>query len=131
MPDCGHKAVPEAVGKCFRNTSEFVREKADAAVRQYYDGSHANLALIEVALYDHGALKKRNTHKRFVKALAAWGILDVADDAGMLRMIKGITNKFTRLPEKGYREWEEMYLNDKHTCIGIGELLGDTMKYIR
>ena len=120
-----------AVGKCFKNTSAFVREKVKDAVEKVYSGSHADLALMEVALYDHGLLRKRNAHTAFVKALAAWDIIQVKDEKDMKLLIAGITDKFKRLPEKGYLDWDEIFVNDRNMCINIGESLGSTIKYIR
>lgn len=120
-----------AVGKCFRNTSAFVREKVKAVAEKVYNGSHANLALMEVALYDHGLLRKRNAHTVFVRALAAWDIIQVRDEKEIKLIIAGITDKFNRLPDKGYLEWDEIYVNDRNMCINIGGFLGSTIKYIR
>lgn len=118
------------VNKCFRFPSEFTREKVKSVVDMYYQDSYANLALIEIALYDHGQLKKRNAHKPFVETLVAWGILDVENEEAMKLMLNGIKNKYTHLPKDGsYLDWGAELQNDKNTCISIGNELGCTMPY--
>lgn len=118
------------VNKCFRFPSEFTREKVKSVVDLYYQDSYANLALIEVALYDHGQLKKRNAHKALLKALAAWGLLDIEDDATLELILDCIRHKHSSLPnDGGYKSWNQDYLNEKNTCIGIGAELGDSMPY--
>ncbi len=131
-PDGDETALPQdvTVSKCFRFPSEFTREKVKSVVDIYYQDSYANLALIEIALYDHGQLKKRNAHKPFVEALVAWGILDVENDEAMKLMLDGIKNKYTHLPKDGsYLGWGVELQNDKNTCISIGNELGCTMPY--
>ena len=118
------------VGKCFIFTSDFVKEKTEAVVRKYYKGSYADLALIEIVLFDHGQLKKRNTHTAFVKSLMAWGILNTVSGNALKQITDGIRDKHSRLPKEGYKEWDQRYLNDKNTCINIGKDL-DSMPYIR
>ena len=118
------------VNKCFRFPSEFTKEKVKLLVDLYYLDSYANLALIEIALYDHGQLWKRNAHKTFVESLVAWGILDVENDEAMKLMLDGIKNKYTHLPKDGsYLDWGPRLQNDKNMCISIGNELGNTMPY--
>ena len=122
--------TPSAVAACFRFPSEFTREKVDAVVKKYYHGAHAELALIEVTLFDHNQLKKRNSHKPFVRALVAWGILDVKDEEELTMIVQGIKDKHKRLPKDGgYLDWGYEYLNDKNACISISKELGETMQY--
>ena len=121
---------PDVVKKCFIFTSDFVKEKVEAIVKKYYIGSHADLALIEIALFDHGQLRKRNSHKAFVRSLAAWGILNLETDEEMKPVIDCIRDKFSRLPKDGYKDWGQNFLNEKNTCINIGNEL-DPMPYIR
>lgn len=118
------------VSKCFIFTSIFVKEKTEAVVKKYYKGSFADLALIEITLYDHGLLKKRNAHTAFVKSLMAWGILNAASGNALKQITDGIRDKHSRLPKEGYKEWGPALLNDKNTCVNIGKEL-DTMAYIR
>jgi len=118
------------VNNCFRFPSAFTREKAKSVVDLYFQDSYANLALIEIALYDHGQLRYRNHHKAFVKALIAWGILKVENDDELQDMINGTKEKYSRLPKNGgYLSWAPNFTNEKNTCICIGEELGDTMPY--
>ena len=49
---------------CFKFPNDFTRERVAAAVKEFYHGSAANLALIEIVLYDHGQLKKRNAQQQ-------------------------------------------------------------------
>ena len=121
---------PDVVNKCFIFTSDFVKEKVEAIVKKYYTGSHADLALIEITLFDHGQLRKRNSHKAFVRSLAVWGILNVKTGEEMKPVIDCIRDKFSRLPKDGYKEWGQNFLNEKNTCINIGREL-DSMPYIR
>lgn len=119
------------VSKCFIFTSDFVKEKVEALVMKYYKGSHADLALIEIALFDHGQLRKRNSHKAFAKSLAAWGIMKIASDEVLKSIVDCIKDKYSRIPKDGYKEWGEIYLNEKNTCINIGHEIEETMPYIR
>lgn len=73
-PTSNKLIVPESeVAKSFRFTNDFVKMKVADIIRDYYKGSYANLALIEITLYDHKQLIRRNYHKAFVRALIAWG----------------------------------------------------------
>lgn len=118
------------VSKCFIFTSDFVKEKTEAVVKKYYKGSYADLALIEITLFDHGQLKKRNAHTAFVKSLMAWGILNKASGKALKQITDGIRDKHSRLPKVGYKEWDQQFLNDKNTCVSIGNEL-DSMPYNR
>lgn len=118
------------VSKCFKFPSDFVKEKTEAVVKKYYKGSYVDLALIEIVFFDHGQLNKRNAHTAFVKALMAWGILNTVNGKELKQITDGIRDKHSRLPKEGYNEWEQRYLNDKNTCINIGNDL-DSMPYIR
>ena len=122
---------PDVVKKCFIFTSDFVKEKVEAIVKKYYIGSHADLALIEIALFDHGQLRKRNSHKAFVRSLAAWGIIKIARDDALKSIVDCIKDKYSRLPKDGYKDWGQNFLNEKNTCINIGHEIEDTMPYIR
>lgn len=117
-------------GKCFKFVNDFIREKVAEVVNTIYQGEHADLALIEVALYDHGQLRKRNSHTAFVKVLVTWGLVK-ANDAELNQIISGIKDKYKRLPLEGYKEWDDIFLNDRNRCNEIGKLLGPTMKYQR
>lgn len=120
------------VGKCFKFVNAFIREKVETVVSKYYQNSQANLALIEIALYDHEVVKKRNSHKAFLDALIAWGILNVKKDEDEYNLILfGIKDKHKRLPKAGgYLDWPDDHLqNEKNICISIGQELGDTMPY--
>ena len=115
---------------CFKFPSEFTKKRVKAVVDNYYQDSYANLALIEIALYDHGQLKYRNHHKAFVKALVAWGILKVENDYELKAMIDSTKDKYSRLPKTGgYQSWDPRFQNEINTCINIAEELGDTMPY--
>ena len=60
MPVLKDAAMTEAVDKCFRFNSDFVMNTVRTVVKEFYSGAYADLALIEVTLFDHGLLKKRN-----------------------------------------------------------------------
>lgn len=121
--------VLAVVAKCFKFTSDYVKEKTAMIVKQYC-ASQADLALIEITFYYHGLLYKRNPHKPFVKALVAWDILKAANDNEIELVTGCIKYKYNSLPKKGgYKDWGGRFLNDKETCINIGQELGDTMPY--
>ncbi len=121
--------VLAVVAKCFRFTSDYVKEKVATLVKEYCVSS-ADLALIEITLYYHGVLYKRNAHKAFVKALVAWEILKAANDDELTAIVNRVKDKYSSLPkEGGYKGWYERFQNDKETCINIGQELGDTMPY--
>ena len=117
------------VAKSFRFHSDFVKNKVADVIRDYYKGSHANLALIEIALYDHKQLIRRNYHKPFVKALVAWGLIDVRDEKELQRIVSAVTDKHNRMPKEGYQKWDDNHADDKSFCEKIGRELGDSMPY--
>lgn len=121
----------DAPEKCFKIANDFVRLQVQAVVNGYYLGIDANLALIEIALYDHNQLQKRNSHTAYVKALVAWGILTVADEDKLKSIVSSIADKHKRLPKEGYKEWSQDFINDKTACENIGKALGLTMPYQR
>jgi hypothetical protein len=121
----------ESISECFRVSSEFVRQSVYAVVKDYYLGSAANLALIEITLFDHNLLQKRNSHTAFFKSLVAWGIICVANEDELKRMIRAIADKHKRLPEEGYKEWSKDYTNEKVICENVGKKLGPTIPYNR
>ena len=123
--------VNPVVSKCFKFVNAFIKEKVETVVSKYYQTSHADLALIEIALYDHEAVKKRNSHKAFLDALIAWGILKVKDDEEYKLILFGIKDKHKRLPKAGgYMDWSDDDLQyEKNICENIGRELGDTMPY--
>ena len=120
-----------SVGECFRITSEFVRESVLTVIKDYYLGSAANLALIEVTLFDHNLLQRRNSHTAFIRSLAAWGIISVANEDELKKIVRALADKHKRLPETGYKEWSKDFTNDKTICERIGQQLGPTMPYNR
>ena len=121
--------VLAVVSKCFKFTSDYVKEKVATLVKEYCVSS-ADLALIEITLYYHGVLYKRNAHKAFVKALVAWRIQEATNDEELTAIVNRVKDKYSSLPkEGGYKGWEERFKNDKETCINIGQELGDTMPY--
>ncbi len=120
-----------SVGECFRVASEFVRQSVFAVVKDYYLGSAANLALIEITLFDHNLLQKRNSHTAFLKSLVTWGIVSVANENELKRIVRALADKHKRLPETGYKEWSKDYTNDKVICENIGKKLGPTIPYNR
>ena len=129
-PDTAEKNDTDKIAKCFNFPNEFTKQQVTAVVKAFYQGEHADLALIEVALYDHGLLKKRNAHTAFIHALMAWRLIN-PDKEGLKQLISGIKDKYKRLPNDGYLSWDKEYLNDKTICQNIGKKLGPTMKYQR
>ena len=124
--------VPESeVAKCFKFTCDFVKLKVADIIRDYYKGSYANLALIEITLFDHKQLNRRNSHKAFVRALIAWGLLEVANEEELKKIVSAVTDKYNRLnriSREGYKKWGD-YHPDKSACENIGRDLGDSMPY--
>lgn len=118
--------------KLFKKMNDFIKEKVENVVRTYYQGSAANLALIETTLFDHDLLRKRNAHTAFIRVLCAWGTIDRLSDVDIKKVMLGMSNKMHHLPVEGYMEWKGSdFVNDKKTCQDIGKDLGDTIKYSR
>ena len=119
------------VAKSFRFQSDFVKNKVADVIRDFYKGSCANLALIEITLYDHKQLIRRNYHKAFVKALVAWNIIEVADEEELIKIVSAVTdkhNRLNRISREGYQQWSDDH-PDKSFCEKIGRELGDSMPY--
>lgn len=122
--------IPESeVAKSFRFQSDFVKNKVADVIRDFYKGSYANLALIEITLYDHKQLVKRNHHKAFVKALVAWNLIEMADEEELKKIVSAVTDKHNRMPKEGYQKWDNNFADDKSFCEKIGRELGDSMPY--
>ena len=120
------------VAKCFKFANDYVKQKLRIIVSNYYQGIAANLALIEVALFDHNLLNKRNAHTALLKALMAWDMIDQLSDEELKKTTNGMANKLGFLPSAGYMEWNDKnYVNDKKTCMDRGKDLGSTMPYSR
>ena len=126
LPDCS--GAPK---KCFRFPNNFTKQFVEKVVNDYYFGSYANLALIEVTLYDHQQLVKRASHTAFVKSLVFWGFIEAKDAKALDKIIRAVADKYKRLRAEGYKEWPESCKNDKDTCIKIGNSLDPSMKYLR
>ena len=117
---------------CFKFPNDFTRERVAVVVKDFYHGSPANLALIEIVLYDHGQLKKRNAHKPFIKTLIHWHIIEDMPEEEITKAANGMSQKMKKLPPKGYKGWTDKgCVNDRGLCIDIGKQLGDTMRYGR
>jgi len=122
--------VPESVKACFRIANNYVREQVETIVNEFYLGEHVNLAMIEVTLFDHGQLKKRNEHTTFVRALRDWGIL--SSDIDVAKAASGMASKLrSPFPTEGYKQWDKNYLNERNLCTNIGNRLPESMKYNR
>lgn len=122
--------IPQDVKSCFKHPSEFTKEQVKKIVDNFYLGIPVNLALIEVVLFDHGQLHKRNRHKAFIRALKGWGILREDTDEGLTS--NSMSTKLKRpFPMTGYKEWENRYLNDRTFCTDIGNMLDNSMRYGR
>ena len=123
------KNVEEIVTDLFNG---FAKQKVKEAVESFYYGSGARLALIEIVLCDHKLIKRRNSHKAFVKTLVAWGFLNVEDEEQIKKIISSVADKYKRIygneSIKGYKDWNKA-LKDKKVCEDIGKLLGPTIPY--
>lgn len=125
------REIPASVEKCFKKADEYVREKVEAVVKSFYNGCDANLAMIEVTLYDHGQLIKPNAHKLFLQALMDWGILP--KDLEVNKMKNNMSAKMSNVDSLkiGYKQWSDKHINDRMHCIRIGQALPESMPYIR
>ena len=122
----------EKPGDCFKFMNDFIKQKVETVVNTYYQGSAANLALIEIVFFDHNLLKKRNSHTALIKTLCEWGTIGPFSKAEIKRIMTAVSNKMYALPDDGYIEWDnKAYVNDKKTCLDIGKELGDKIKYCR
>lgn len=121
--------VPKAIEKCFKFQSDFLINKVKVVLNDYYHGNNANLALIEITLFHHQQLKKRNAHTCFVMSLAIWGIIPVSSKEDFDKIVYGVADKYKRVTKEGYKEWDDFYKEDRLVCERIGEKLGPTMSY--
>ena len=128
---CGFSPDAKAIDKCFVFNSDFVKLSVVNLVTEFYQGNNANLAMIEILLFHHQQLKKRNSHKHFVMALAAWGIITISDDEEFKLIVMGVSDKYKRMPKEGYQEWDDNHKTDRLTCERMGRKLGPSMKYIK
>jgi len=126
----GFRADAKAIGKCFKFDNDFVKRSVSTLVADFYQGNYANLALIEITLFHHQQLKRRNSHTSFVMALAAWGIITIANDEEFKLIVMGISDKYKRMPEEGYKDWDDNHKTDRLTCERMGKKLGPSMKYL-
>ncbi len=126
LPDCS--GAPK---KCFKFPNDFTKQFVGKVVSDYYFRKYANLALIEVTLYDHQQLQNRDSHTAFVQSLVYWGFIEAKSAKVLKRIISGVADKYKRLPEEGYKDWPESYKNDKDKCTQIGNSLDPSMKYLR
>lgn len=127
----GFDADERVIPKCFKFTNDYAKESVSSIVKSFYQGSNANLALIEVTLFHHQQLKKRNSHKAFIMSLVAWGMIDVTTEEEFIKIVRAVIDKYKRLPEEGYLEWNDNYKNERLACERIGKRLGPTMPYQR
>lgn len=131
MPVPKDAAMTQAVEKCFRFNSDFVIDTVRTVVKEFYSGAYADLALIEVTLFDHGLLKKRNSHTAFLKALVALDFIKIATEQELKGIMYAIADKNRRIPKEGYKDWHIDYTNEKTFCEKIGNKLGPTIPYCR
>lgn len=122
--------TPDSVSACFKFGNDFVKEAVEKIVKAFYLDKPVNLAMIEVVLYDHGLLYKRNQHTQFIHALVDWGILSDTTDISKAAscMASKLRNPF---PSTGYKDWNNAYLNDRNLCVEMGKMLPDSIKYNR
>lgn len=126
--------IPYEVERCFKllNSVKFRKQKYEELINLYYNGISANLALIEIVLFCHDQLYKPNSHKHFIKALVAWGILNV-DEEQEIKIYNALADKFKRLVNNDrpitYKDWKSDVKNDKIVCEKMGATLGPTMPY--
>ena len=122
-----HNTLP--INHYFRHVNEFVKDAVKMVVHEFYLGKTVNLALIEIVLFDHGQLTKRDNHKPFVKILKDWGALPKELDAESVA--NGMSQKIRKLPEGPYQGWSDDHLKDRKKCFSIGNKLPLSMPYGR
>ena len=127
---CGFVPDTKAIDKCFKFNSDFVKRGVGTLVTEFYQGNNANLALIEITLFHHQQLKRRNSHKLFVMALATWDIITIADEEEFKLIVMGVSDKYKRMPKEGYQEWDDNNKTDRLTCERMGKKLDPSMKYM-
>ena len=120
----------KAIEKCFKFNNDFVKRSVGTLVTEFYQGNNANLALIEITLFHHQQLKRRNSHKPFVMALAAWGIITITNADELKLIVMGVSDKYKRMPKEGYQKWDDNNKTDRLACERMGEKLGPSMKYM-
>ena len=115
--------------KCFRHNNDFVKDIVTKVVKESFLGKPVNLALIEIVLFDHGQLIKRDNHKLLVKILKEWGAIDKERDEELVA--NGMSQKIRKLPIGPYQEWSDEYQKDREYCIKIGKKLPQSIPYGR
>lgn len=114
----------------FRITNDYVKEQVGKLVNKFYLGQSVNLALIEIVLFDHGQLIKRNNHTSFIRTLITWGLLP--DGIDIKKTARGMATKMkSPFPTTGYMSWVDAYLNDKQMCRNMAKCLPESMRYTR
>ena len=129
--DSGFFPDVKAIEKCFKFDSDFVKQCVSTLVADFYHGNNANLALIEITLFHHQQLKRRNSHKLFVMALAEWDIITVANAEELKLIVMGVSDKYKRMPKEGYLEWGDNYKPDRLTCERMSAKLGPSINYCK
>ena len=131
MDDADSTDCITAEDSCLSYHNNSIIEKVRSIVKAFYNGSHTNMALIEVALFDHSLLKKRREHTAFIKTLMSLNIIKSLSTKEFNKLVSGMASKFSRLPNEGYRSWGKGFENDKAICIKIAEMLGNGIPYYR
>ena len=121
--------APKAVEKCFKFQSDFLIDQVRTVLNDYYHGNYANLALIEITLFHHQQLKKRNNHTWFVMSLVVWGLIPVSSNEEFERIVYGVGDKYKRMPKEGYQNWDDDRKDEKLFCERVAQKLGSTMPY--
>ncbi len=125
-----HEEQAPEIESTFRFPSEFTKEQVGKLVTRFFLGQSVNLALIEIVLFDHGQLKKRNNHTSFIRSLITWGLLP--DEIDIKKIARGMATKMkSPFPVNGYMAWDSAFLNDKQMCMNMAKCLPSSMKYIR
>ena len=120
---------PKTVEKCFKFQSDFLINQIRTVLNDYYHGNYANLALIEITLFHHQQLKKRNNHTWFIMSLAVWGLITVSTEEEFDRIVYGVGDKYKRMPKEGYQNWDDDRKDEKLFCERVAQKLGSTMPY--
>lgn len=105
--------LPEQVKMVLRN-KDFKRETMKCILDACYNNKHVNMALIEKVLSQEGVLLYPNLHMDFLKALQAWGLLDVAN---LKNIASGMADKVRKIKDNPLSE------NDKMICSMVSNIL--------
>ena len=54
-------------------------------------------------------------------SLVAWGMIEVTTEVEFIKIVRAVNDKYKRLLEEGYHEWNDNYKNERLSCERIGK----------